>query len=571
LVLGLLIAAVCGLGWLGLATPTAQAAPVGAITEFSAGLPSGSAPSVIASGTDNRLWFVDGTALDRIAPDGTVTTVPLPPGVIPTALSGGPFGNMWVLDRGTPSILQVAPNGTVSQFTAGLNPGSRPTAIEVDALGTMWFTDRGTTPAIGTIGTGLAQPTGTITEHTTGLNPGSVPESIARGPDGAMWVTDAGSTPAVARITTSVAPGPGVGTITEAPLPSIGGCTSTPRAIVQGPAGNMWFTDTGCNTIWQVTGDGQFNPFGLPSNADPIAVTLGPLGNLWYADDGANNGGVGGIGRFDPGTGTVTSVTAGFNPGTSPVDLTTGSDGNVWFADAGTTPAIGRVGAGAPGPVLLPPLIFGSDQAGAPQICSGERWATWDGEQPTYFGEVGDVSSFAWMLDGFPVPGARARTYIPGASAVGHQLTCSVTVGYLLSDVEVTTSSPTVTVLAQSGGPTGGKGTTGSRGGTGKAGSGAKVRLLSCGATRKLVQGKWRTRELCTVKLITTTKAFALIGPWTATVSRSGRLYAKGIARFSGSRLNVIQTSPRAKITPATYTLRLQQGRRHTRQLLWIR
>ena len=73
-----------------LATP----APLGQITEFSAGLEAGgrSHPFSIAPGADGNLWFTD---------------------------------------VGATAIGRITTSGTISEFSAGLNAGSAPTIIEI--------------------------------------------------------------------------------------------------------------------------------------------------------------------------------------------------------------------------------------------------------------------------------------------------------------------------------------------------------------------------------------------------------------------------------------------------------
>src|SRR5262249_12990887 len=122
-------------------TDAASAAPLGQITEFSAGLNVGSAPGAIAPGPDGNLWFTD---------VGT-----------------------------TRAVGRITPTGAIPEFSAGLTAGSAPIAIAPGPDGNLWFADAGTTRAIGRI-----TPTGTITEFSAGLNVGGRPNAIAPGPDG---------------------------------------------------------------------------------------------------------------------------------------------------------------------------------------------------------------------------------------------------------------------------------------------------------------------------------------------------------------------------------------------------
>jgi len=94
--------------------------PSGTITEFTSGLNPGSVPggglttgtvSVggIAAGPDGNVWFTDhGTtaAIGRITPSGSITEFSsgLPAGSAPYKLTTGPDGNIWFTDRATTSI-----------------------------------------------------------------------------------------------------------------------------------------------------------------------------------------------------------------------------------------------------------------------------------------------------------------------------------------------------------------------------------------------------------------------------------------------------------------------------------
>ena len=238
----------------------------------------------------------------------------------------------------------------------------------------MWFTDGGTTRAIGRI-----TPSGQITEFSSGLNAGSYPAAIAPGADGNLWFTDQGTTGAIGRITPS-------GQITE-------------------------FSS------------------GLNAGSDPGVIAAGADGNLWFTDQGTT----GAIGRITP-SGQITEFSSGLNAGSFPNQIAPGADGNLWFTDFGTTRAIGRIGAGVPAASVGAPSVTGSVQQGTQQVCQGDRWSDWAGQQPL----VGAYSfdGYRWLLDGAPIAGQTAQTYTPATGGIGHQLACTVTVTYPLLDVD---------------------------------------------------------------------------------------------------------------------------------------
>jgi virginiamycin B lyase len=418
---------------LSLCPDSAAAASAGAITEFSAGLNSGSLPSAITPGADGNLWFTDEgstPAIGRITPSGTITefSAGLNAGSRPYGITEGPEGNVWFTDRGTTrAIGRITPSGAITEFSTGLNAGSRPLEIALGPDGNIWFTDRGTTEAIGRI-----TPSGTITEFSTGLDPGAEPDAIAAGADGNLWFTDRGTPAAIGRITPS-------GTITEF---SAGlNAKSPPSGIAPGPDGNLWFTVSGATrAIGQITPSGTITQFtaGLNKGSEPVGIAPGADGNLWFTDLGTTRA----IGQITP-SGTITEFTAGLNPHSGPVSIAPGADGNLWFADQGSesTPAIGQVGSGAAAASLSAPAITGNHQAGVAQLCDAS-WSSWASLQPStgLFGFDG----YRWLLGGAEV--SNGQSYTSLAANIGAQLACQVTATYPLLDVTVAATSAPVTI-----------------------------------------------------------------------------------------------------------------------------
>ena len=117
------------------------------------------------------------------------------------------------------------------------------------------------------------------------------------------------------------------------------------------------------------------------------------------------------------------------NNGGYPVGIAAGADGNLWFTDdSTTTPAVGRIGAGAPGAVQAPPVLSGPGVAGSPESCGVSQFATWAGVSPS--AGLYSFDGYQWLRDGAPIPGASASSYTPASSDVAHQLACQVTVTY---------------------------------------------------------------------------------------------------------------------------------------------
>jgi streptogramin lyase len=416
----------CALAFAG----AAHAAPVGTITELTAGLPAGAAPAAIVAGPDGNLWFnIEGStrAVGRITPSGTITsfTAGLLPGSHPRWIALGPDGNLWFTDTGTThAIGQITPSGTVAEFTAGLNSGSKPVSIVLGPDGNLWFTDNGTSPAIGRI-----TPAGAITEFSAGLGAGSQPQEISAGPDGNVWFTDTGTTPAIGRITPS-------GAITEfsAGLPAHG----EPYGIASGPGGNLWFADIGVAAIGDITPAGAITEFpaGL-SGAYPDAIAPGPDGNMWFATTGK----LPVIGQITS-TGVVTEYSTGLSRNSFPVSIAPGPDGNMWFGDEGETDAVGQVSTGAPPALTSAPAVQGGP-AEAQATCAAGAWATWAGLQPStsLFGFDG----YRWLIGGTQV--ATGQTYTPSTASIGQPLECELTVTYPSLDVTTAATSAPVTVV----------------------------------------------------------------------------------------------------------------------------
>ena len=124
------------------------------------------------------------------------------------------------------------------------------------------------------------------------------------------------------------------------------------NAIVAGPDGNLWFTDSQGNGAI-----GRINPttdaiteFPIPRGAEPVGITAGPDGNLWFTESG-------GIGTINPTTGDVSD--AFIIPGVLdalPNVIVAGPDGRLWFTDVAVTDDSGGP-AQAIGVVTLPLVV----------------------------------------------------------------------------------------------------------------------------------------------------------------------------------------------------------------------
>jgi virginiamycin B lyase len=414
----------------------AGAAPLGQIAEFGA---PGSDPAQIQAGSDGNLWFSDRNgAVGRVTTSGAITrfTTGLNPGSAVRSIAMGRDGNMWFSDPGTTRAVGVINPFTqaISEFSAGLNAGSMPLGIAAGPDGNVWFTDNGSTKAIGVIN----PTTHVISEFSAGLNPGSsLQQGLVAGPDGNLWFTDSGTTPAIGMIN------PTTHAIVEFSTGLNPG--SRPGAsIVVGPDGGLWFMDGGTTQAI-----GRIDPTthaisefssGLNPGILLGRVAAGPDGNVWFGDKGPTPA----IGMINPTTHAIVEFRSGINTGSAPGGIGTGSDGNVWFTDQGTTKAIGRIGAGAPAASVASPSVSVSGGVGVPQVCAGDVWSTWAGQQPSH--SAYSFDGYRWLLDGSAIAGASGPSYTPTAADAGHLLSCQATVTYTLFPVTVSATSTAVLV-----------------------------------------------------------------------------------------------------------------------------
>ena len=103
--------------------------------------------------------------------------------------------------------------------------------------------------------------------------PSTSPKGIVSGPHGNLWFTGAGS---VNQIPVSGTPA------VEYQLPSHEEISS--RALVMGPEGNIWFTAGGnIKVLGKITPSGKVTEYSLPGEKHEVeGITVGPEGNMWF-------------------------------------------------------------------------------------------------------------------------------------------------------------------------------------------------------------------------------------------------------------------------------------------------
>jgi hypothetical protein len=372
--------------------------PMGVVTTFAGS--AGQAGMVDGVGSAARFTSPQGLAIDaagnlyvsdlaqrivRIAPDGTAVTIAGTPGTAgsadgmpgsfnsPTGLAIDSAGDLFVADTGNQTIREITPDGTVSTLAgsgaAGFMDGigtaavfHSPTGVAVDAAGNVYVADQGNQvirliAPDGTVSTyagsqgvkGTMDGTGTAAQF-------NLPTGVALDASGDLFVADQGNdtiraiTPAMVVSTLAGLAG------TPGRLDGTGSVARflSPTALVVDSSGNVFVSDSGNNTIREVTSAGVVTTLaGTPANPGsvdgvlenarfnmPKAIAVDTAGNVYVADT-ANNVirmiGTGNSVTTIAGSGVAghadaTGTAATFN---APQGLTVDGGGNIFVADTG--------------------------------------------------------------------------------------------------------------------------------------------------------------------------------------------------------------------------------------------
>ncbi len=299
-----------------------------------------------------------------------------------------------------PATGQVVPIPQVVEYAIPTQ-NAQPISLAKGADGAIWFTEQ-YGHSIGRVTT-----SGAFTEYAVPGPPGggtyetSMPWAITAGGDGNLWFSDVNLfDEAIDSITTS-------GVQTRHSI-HVQNQNRNVYAMVWGPDGNLWGTDSGNNKIVQFTPAGAETDYAIPSpSSNTQAITTGPDGALWFTE---YNGGK--IGRLTT-AGVITEYATPpqVSSGVSwPLSITSGPDGALWFIDNWT----GQVGrATTSGTVTEFPKVYGQSIGGP--IITGPDGALWFGG---FGGSIGRISTKG-TLTFFPIPVLRSRGGQPYKYAIG--------------------------------------------------------------------------------------------------------------------------------------------------------
>ena len=125
------------LGWSGSFHASAQT-----ITEYD--IPGGDIAFGVTAGPDGNLWFTEGAAVGRVAPDGDFTIFPLTisPVASISGITSGPDRNLWVVafDSSIGRVIgRVTTDGQVTSFPLPIR--HRALSITSGPDGNLWFTE----------------------------------------------------------------------------------------------------------------------------------------------------------------------------------------------------------------------------------------------------------------------------------------------------------------------------------------------------------------------------------------------------------------------------------------------
>lgn len=148
---------------------------------------------------------------------------------------------------------------------------------------------------------------------------------LTRGSDDSLWICLGDGSIARYSKTGSVKVYPATNTF------EIEGCS-----MVEGPDGNVWFTDYTNDRIGKITPLGKVTFFQLQHDASPFAMARGSDGALWFTEYFPRR-----IGRI-----TTDGQVRSFKAAGIPLEIVSGPDGNLWYNAGGSIYKLATTGKG---------------------------------------------------------------------------------------------------------------------------------------------------------------------------------------------------------------------------------
>jgi virginiamycin B lyase len=153
--------------------------------------------------------------------------------------------------------------------------------------------------------------------------------------------------------------------------------------LVRAPDGDLWATDRGGNSIWQISpGGGEPRRYAIPTTtgregagpggpfgSGPSGITVGRDGTIWFVETEADQ-----VGRLIP-AGNITEIPL-FGPGSGfmrPSAITAAPDGSIWVTAGlgrgivrvdGRTLAIRKFPVPSPGGTVFPHWVVADSEGG---------------------------------------------------------------------------------------------------------------------------------------------------------------------------------------------------------------
>jgi virginiamycin B lyase len=222
----------------------------------------------------NAYFVLNGTTLDHITSDGTLTSKTLPVAGVRDTVVKDRFGNLWmsylngIAEGMSPGLLEIEPSGAFQTFTIA-DAGTNLLALTIGPDGNPWFATNGISgSAIATVANG--------TLATYAVPSQDAPEALIAGPDGTLWfATNAG----IDRMSTS-------GTMLTPTPVQVG----VRQMAADTKTHDVWALDAGSNVVYRI--DSDFNvtsiSFGCPScSSEGTDLAVAPDDTAWIVLENA--------------------------------------------------------------------------------------------------------------------------------------------------------------------------------------------------------------------------------------------------------------------------------------------